>query len=308
MPSVRRKAQELAFDHNLAINCAPAIHKAERAALIRFCAGTATCPEHMGGHWSTIGPDMTPELLPEEEPQAKGLGEGSRLTGVFFEPAKTFEDVAARPGFWVPLILVIVVSLCFTVLFGQHVGWDRMMRHQLETSSRAAQLTPEQREQQIAVTAKVAPIGSFVFILLLLPLGTLIWAAVLLGIVKGMMSAQVRLKQVFAILCYASLPGVIMGLLMIAVMFMKPPDDFNIQNPLVFNPGAFMDPLTTSKFIYSLASSLDLFTLWKLVLIGIGLKAAGGKTLSMGGAMSAAFLPWAIWTLCAASLAGVINR
>jgi hypothetical protein len=122
------------------------------------------------------------------------------------------------------------------------------------------------------------------------------------------MSAQVRLKQVFAILCYASLPGVIMGLLMIAVMFMKPPDDFNIQNPLVFNPGAFMDPLTTSKFIYSLASSLDLFTLWKLVLIGIGLKAAGGKTLSMGGAMSAAFLPWAIWTLFAASLAGVINR
>jgi hypothetical protein len=120
-----------------------------------------------------------------------------------------------------------------------------------------------------------------------------------------MMSAQVRLKQVFAIICYASLPGVIMMLLAIAVMFMKPPDDFNIQNPLVFNPGAFMDPLTSSKFIYSLASSLDLFSLWKLVLIAIGLKAAGGKQLSMGGAMTAVFLPWVIWVLCAASLAGL---
>ena len=75
------------------------------------------------------------------------------------------------------------------------------------------------------------------------------------------MSAPVRLKQVFAILCYASLPGVIMALLAIAVMFMKPPDDFNLQNPLVFNPGAFMDQATTSKFVYSLASAFDLFTL-----------------------------------------------
>jgi hypothetical protein len=99
-----------------------------------------------------------------------------------------------------------------------------------------------------------------------------------------------------------------MALLTMAVMFMKPPDDFNLQNPLVFNPAAFMDQATTSKFVYSLASAFDLFTLWKLVLIAIGLKAAAGKQVSMGGAMTAALLPWAIWTLCAASLAGVFNR
>ena len=98
-----------------------------------------------------------------------------------------------------------------------------------------------------------------------------------------------------------------MALLAIAVMFMKPPDDFNLQNPLVFNPGAFMDPLTSSKFLYSVATSLDLFRLWTLVLIAIGLKAAGGKQLSMGGAVTAVFLPWAIWTLGAAALAGVFS-
>jgi hypothetical protein len=251
---------------------------------------------------------MTPEQFTESEPQPKGLGEASRLTGVFFEPAKTFEDVAARPGFWVPLILIMVFSMSYMVLFGQHVGFERMMRHQLETSSRAAQLSPEQREQQIQIGAKYAPVATYAAILVGVPLGSLIWAAVLLGIVKGMMSAQVRLKQVFAIICYSGMPGLIMVLLAIAVMFMKPPDDFNLQNPLVFNPGAFMDPTTSSKFLYSLASSLDLFRLWQLVLIGIGLKAAGGKQLSMGGAMTAVFLPWAIWILGAAALAGVFNR
>jgi hypothetical protein len=99
-----------------------------------------------------------------------------------------------------------------------------------------------------------------------------------------------------------------MALLAMAVMFMKPPEDFNLANPLVFNPGAFMDPMTTSKFVYSLASALDLFSLWKLALVAIGLKAAGGKLLSMGGAITAVFLPWAIWTLGAASLAGAFGR
>src|ERR1035438_3804053 len=157
--------------------------------------------EHASGLWSTIGPNMTPELLPEEEPQPQGLGEASRLTGVFFEPAKTFADIAARPGFWAPLILIIAVSLVFMVLFGQHVGWERMMRHQFETNSRAAQMTPEAREQAIQVQVKFAPIGTYVFILVIFPLFWLAWAAVLLGIVKGMMSAQVRLKQTFAIIC-----------------------------------------------------------------------------------------------------------
>jgi hypothetical protein len=248
---------------------------------------------------------MTPELLPEEQPQPQGLGEASRLTGVFFEPAKTFADVAERPGFWAPLVLVIVVSLVYMALYGQHVGWERMIRHQVETSSRSAQQTPEQREMGVQMGVKFAPVMTYVSILVGVPLIWLIWAAILLGIVKGMMSAQVRLKQVFAIIAYSSVPSVIMALLAIAVMFMKPPDDFNLQNPLVFNPGAFMDPLTSSKFLYSVATSLDLFRLWTMVLIAIGLKAAGGKQLSMGGAATAVFLPWAIWTLGAASLAGL---
>ncbi len=250
---------------------------------------------------------MTSELLPEDEPKPQGLGEVSRLTGVFFEPAKTFADVAERPGFWAPLILIIVVSLVYMVLFGQHVGWERMIRHQVETSSRSAQQTPEQREAGIQMGMKIAPVMTYVGILVGVPVVWLIWAAILLGIVKGMMSAQVRLKQMFAIIAYSSVPGVIMALLAIAVMFMKPPDDFNLQNPLVFNPGAFMDPLTSSKFLYSLASSLDLFRLWTLVLIAIGLKAAGGKQVSMGGAVTAVFLPWAIWTLGTAALAGAFS-
>jgi Yip1 domain len=250
---------------------------------------------------------MTPEQLPELEPQPKGMSEASRLTGVFFEPSKAFADIAERPNFWVPLILSIISAVTYITLFSQHVGWERMIRHQTELSSRAATLTPEQRETQIQMGAKFAPVFGYVGVTVGIPIVLAIWAAVLLGIVKGIMSAPVRFKQVFAILCYAGLPGVIFTILAIAVMFMKSPDDFNMQNPLVFNPGAFLDQASTSKFVYSVASSLDLFRIWTMVLIGFGLKAAGGKQLSMGGAMAAVFVPWLVWTLCAGALAGVFS-
>lgn len=262
---------------------------------------------HIRAGGSTIDPDMTPEPLTESEPQPKGMSEASRLSGVFFEPSKAFADIAARPSFWVPLILSLVFAVAYITLFSQHVGWERMIRHQTEMSSSAAQLTPEQRETRIQMGAKFAPVFGYVAIVVGVPAVLAIWAAVLLGIVKGIMSAPLRFKQIFAILCYAGLPGVIFTILAIAVMFLKSPDDFNMQNPLVFNPGAFLDQATTSKFVYSIASSLDLFRLWTMVLIGLGLKAAAGRNISTGGAMAAVFIPWAIWTLCAAMLAGVFS-
>ncbi len=229
------------------------------------------------------------------------------MAGVFFEPSKAFADIAARPAFWVPLILSIIFGVAYMSIFSQRVGWERMIRHQQETSSRAAQLTPEQRETQIQMGAKFAPIFGYAAIIVGVPLALLAWSGVLLGIVKGIMSVPLRFKQVFAIVCYAGLPGILFMSLAIAVMFMKSPDDFNLQNPLMFNPGAFLDQATASKFVYALASALDLFRLWTLVLIAIGLKAAAGKKMTMGGAMGAVFVPWLIWTLCSAGLAGIFG-
>src|SRR6266404_3504790 len=90
-------------------------------------------------------PDMTPENLQASEPTPAGMSELSRITGVFFEPGKTFEDIAARPRWLVPLLLILVMSLVYMVVFTQRVGWERMMRQRIEASPRAAQLSAEQK-------------------------------------------------------------------------------------------------------------------------------------------------------------------
>ena len=85
--------------------------------------------------------------------------------------------------------------------------------------------------------------------------------------------ASVPFKTSLAIVIYGSLPGIIGAVLGIIAMFSGvDPAGFNARNPVATNPAYFMDPLG-NKFLYGMASALDVFALWTIVLIGIGFAA-----------------------------------
>jgi len=235
------------------------------------------------------------------------MGEFARIIGVFFEPGKTFRDIAQRPTWILPIILVIVAVIGVTTTIGQRIGWENVIRHQMENSSRAQQMSQEQKDQAVALQMKFAPVFGYVGALVGVPIYDLIVAAVLLGIAGGLMGGGMRFKQVFATVCWSGMPGLISAILTIIVLFLKNPDDVNIQNPIAFNLGAFMDPNTPAKFVYSLASSMDLFVFWTMFLMATGLKAAAGKKLSFAGALVAVLLPWGIFVLGKAAMSGIFS-
>jgi hypothetical protein len=249
---------------------------------------------------------MQPESAPAIEPRPAGMGEFSRISGVFFEPTKAFTDIAARPRWIPPLVLILLVTMILMSLYTQRGGWRVMIEQQMAGNARLAQLSPEQRQQQIEMGVKYASLSAY-FTPILVPLSLLIIAGILTGITAGILSAPVRFSQVFAVVCYANLVGVFRGVLVVAVLLIKNITEFDLKNPLMFNPGYFMDPKTSSKFLYSLAGSLDLFAIWIMLLIAVGLKAAAGKKLSFGGAFFAVAMPWAVWVLGAAALAGMFS-
>jgi hypothetical protein len=174
----------------------------------------------------------------------------------------------------------------------------------MANNAQIQQLPPDQRAQALERGMKISTIIGYC-IPILIPVAYLVMALVLWAIVSGILSAPVRFGQVFAIVTYAQMPGLLMSILTVVVLQLKGAADFNVQNPLMFNPGAFMDQQSSPKFIYSLAGSLDLFTIWILLLVATGLKAAGGKRISFGGALFAVMLPWAVIVLGKAALAGL---
>lgn len=250
---------------------------------------------------------MEPQASFEPPPQPKGMSELSRIGGVYFEPKTAFADIAARPTWLVPTILVIVVSLAVSYLISTHVGWERIISQQLAASPNSAQMTAEQRQTALNFWGKFGPLLGYGGSILFPPIMYLFMAAVLMAMVAGILSTPVKFQQVLAVVSWASLPKVLMAILTGVVIMMKNPDELNIKNPLAFNPGAFMDPLTSSKFLYAVATSLDLFTIWIIILMAIGLKAAGGKKMSFGSALFAVVLPWLLLVLGGASIAAMFS-
>jgi Yip1 domain len=243
---------------------------------------------------------MTPEgVVANDQP----MSEAARLAGVYFSPGKAFADIAARPRFWVPLIISMLFAFGFTYAIGQHVGWDSVARQQMESSPQIQNMPADQRARAVEQGARITGIIAYASPIFV-PIGLLIGAAVLLFIFNAMFSAQLKFKQVFAVICYAGLTGVISTILSVIVMYAKSPEDFNIQNPLAFNLGAFFDPNTTSKALIAFGSSIDLFTFWTIALIAIGLAAAGRK-LTFGKALAGVLIPWGLWVCVKVGLAAL---
>ncbi len=222
------------------------------------------------------------------------MSEWKRILSVFTNPKPAFVDIAAQPRWWPPLVLLIAVSVIFLFAFSQRVGWDRFMRQTMENNPRVQNLPAQDRERLIERQTRVVANFSYVGA----ALGTVVYvlaaAAVLLFVFKLVLGAALNFRQVFAITSYAFLPGVIGGLVALLVMFLKSPDDFNLQRPTVFNVGAFLDPQATSRALLVFATSIDLFTIWTILLLATGLSVAS-RRLSWGKSLAGVAIPWLVW-------------
>jgi hypothetical protein len=228
------------------------------------------------------------------------MNEPARIFGVFYEPGKVFADVAERPRWLVPVVISILFALAFSYAISSHIGWEQTIRQTLANNPRTADLPAEQREQAIARGAKVASILGWVGAFIGPPFFTLIVAGILTGIFNGLLGTELKFMQMFAITAYAFLVRVLYTVLLTLIMYLKPPEEFNIQvSP--FSPAAYMNAKENPKWLMSLAGSLDLFTIWTIVLLAIGFSVAA-KKLSFSKALTTIAIPWLIVVVALMSL------
>jgi hypothetical protein len=221
---------------------------------------------------------MADAVVKPAEADTPALSFLERLIGVFISPGETFADVARKPGFWAPLIAVVLGSVAMIETMIWKIGLERLARMGIEQSGRASSMTPEQMDQAVSQGAKITGIFMHVAGFLGPPIVLLIIAGVGLLIVNVIFGARAKFKTVFSLVCYADLVSVLGALTSVAVMLFGDPDHFNSQNPIPGNVGFFLNPHEVSKPLYALASSADIFAIWLLILLGLGVsKGTGGK-------------------------------
>jgi hypothetical protein len=238
----------------------------------------------------------TSVATPAPEAQPQSLGAFARIVGVFFSPKSTFEDIARKPSWLVPVALMTIVSLAVCIAINQRVDWREFISQQIEKSPRAAALSPEQKQQQIEAGAKISPVFTYVVgvmgpIVFVLAVTLVMWGAY--NLFAG---ANATWGNSLGIVAHASLPTMISGLLFFLILYIKPPGTVDLENPIATNVAALL-PEDSAKWLIALCKSFDVFTIWVLILIAIGFARFNQRKLKGGKAFSIAFSVWAVWIL-----------
>jgi len=248
-----------------------------------------------------------PAEVPRESELMPPMSFGARFFGVFVSPGETFEDIARRPGFIAPLIVAVVSGLVILETMIFKIGMGRIVRQSIEQSGQAAKMSADQLEGAVRTGATLGTIFGHVGVVVFGPAMLLILAALGLGILVLIFGAPGKFKAIFSATCYANLVGVLGVLMGVALILFGDPEHFNAQNPIPSNVGFFLNPLETSKPLYSLAGSADILWIWTMVLMAMGWsRTSDGKAKTLPVFLILAGI-WMIWVLGKMGLAAIFS-
>lgn len=211
----------------------------------------------------------------QDEPAADSFV--SRALGVFISPGRTFESIAHPQDFIAPLIVAVVAAIAVTETMLHQIGMERIVRQSIELSGKAAAMSAEQLQQAAHRGAAIGSILARVGEVVGAPIYLLIVAAVGLFILNVVFGSTTKFKVDFSLVCYAYLVNLVGVILALVVILFGDAEQFNPQDFIPSNVGFFLNPHETSKPIYTIASSFDIFTVWFLLLASLGLSSATAR-------------------------------
>lgn len=260
--------------------------------------------------------DQMPEAIPtygaphqQDQPRVEEparLGPLARLIGTLLSPGETFVDVNRKPTWIAPMIIAIATVLASTFFFQWrvHPDWDSIMRNQMKKQMERSNqsLTEEQMQQRVEVgktIAKFSPIIAAVF--------TPIIYVILAGIFAlGLMFIQAKttFKKILSVVAWSGAAiGIVATVVTMASLMVRDEESLRNIDPtqsagiVPSNLAAFL-PSNTSAAIKSVAGSLDIFTIWTLILLSIGFASiAGSRKITTGKTATVVFGFWLVFVL-----------
>ncbi|HEY1254195.1 MAG TPA: hypothetical protein VGF01_05400, partial [Terracidiphilus sp.] len=203
-----------------------------------------------------------------------------------------------------------LVGYLFFAVVATRIGIHQTVENQFHLNAKAeegmANATPEQREK---MTSFWVTFSETMFIAN--PVITLGWYALLsLGLMATInfgFGGRAKYSSILAAWLYSLLPMMIIKPLLGSLVILGgvAPESFNIKNFAPTNIGAFLNPVETNAGLYAFLTSLDVLTIWSLVLLAIGVATVAG--VKRGSGYIAVFGWWALIVLFGAGTAAIFG-
>ena len=213
----------------------------------------------------------------------------SRIVGVFVSPSSTFADIARRPDWIVPILLLLVVSYVSVFMIAGKIDFNTVYRQAME----AQHMPPDQQERALRIATSIGK--SIMYVAPFFSIGGLVIAALLLWLGLRMLGGQLTFLQSFAVTAYAWMPHVLAGIIGIIVSMSRKTIGVEELQTLVHSNPAFLVSMKTNPVLFNFLSTLDLFSIWVIILLTIGLSIAA--KVSKVKAFAVVITLWAVYVL-----------
>lgn len=195
---------------------------------------------------------------------ARGLA--ARVIGVLTSPRATYADVAAHPRWLGVLVVVLIATIVPTTwLLSTDVGQRAVIDQWLQTLEAFGRTVSDAQYEQMERMAPYLVYFTAVSQIISLPLIAFAIAGIALAIFNGALGADASFRQVFAVVLFSS---VVTGL---RALFSTPLNYARESLSSPTNLAAVLPVFENNTFGDRLLGSIDLFLLWWIVNLAIGL-------------------------------------
>jgi hypothetical protein len=186
----------------------------------------------------------------------------SRFFGIVFAPAETFQKVVRNPA-WLGMLLLICVIAGAAIggFLMTETGQEAWLDAVLERAS------PEDEDAQMEAMEKILPYVGYIGIAqgsIGTALMNLIYAGALF-LVFNVMGGAASFRQLFSVVVHSGAIGVIQHLFMWPLNYFRG----SMESPTSLT--ALLPMLEEESFLYHFLSVIDLFIVWWLIVLSIGL-------------------------------------
>jgi hypothetical protein len=198
-----------------------------------------------------------------EETRSAGLF--TRLIGVVFAPRDAYTAVAARPKWFGALAVAVVLMAAIQGgFFSTTVGKEAYVDQALSTLRAVGLTVNDQMVQNIESQANSAPIRQAVSMVVFMPLFCAVMAGLLLAVFTAILGGGATFRQVYAVVAHSLIIGAIQQAFSFPIMYAQE----SMSSPTRLS--VFFPMLGEMSFATYLLSALDLFYIWSLINLSIG--------------------------------------
>jgi hypothetical protein len=214
-----------------------------------------------------------------------------KITGIYYQPSKVFEQLKPKTLWWVPFIILLAVSVA-VMFITRPVVVPEIMDQMAKNPDIPAESLPQVQERI------QNPLYGLLGVLVGMPL---VWVAIGLVFwgIFSMLGGKSSFGPMFAATAWAGMVSIPGSLIKVPLMFAMETAKVHTSLALILPPD--MD----ETYIFRLLAQIDIFTIWTLAVMALGYSVFTG--IKQKKSLWAVFIAWSVWALVISAVKGMGN-